>query len=456
MKVIKIGGSVLGTPKEINSIADIIAGDGSEKVIVVSALSGVTDSIGEFLDLLETGKASPCEMASKLKAIHFGLLAETVMDSTGINRTKGRMDALLERWERVAFGAHYTGEVTPRTRDFLMSLGERLSAIIMEGALRDRGLRAAALEADRAGCVTDGRYGCALVDLKATSKGLTPAIKELLGKGQIPVVTGFFGASRDGHTTVFGRGGADYSAAIVANVMDAEVLEIWKDVGGFYTSDPKVVEDARRIESLSYSEAAELAYFGAKVLHPMTIWPLKEKGIPLWIGNAQNRSEGTWVREASQGASGAVKSVAHIGQIGILKFRGAGVGIQPGVLAGLVNDLGAAGINIKSVITSQTCIALLLDRSELARCRRILEREPRNSVESVDVLDSVGLIGIVGDDISRTKGIAGRIFSAVAREGINVEMISSGASESAYYFIIGAAEVERAVRAIHGDLFSAA
>ncbi len=455
MKVMKVGGSVLAGPKGINHVADIIAEDTQEKVIVVSALGGVTDRISEFLKVLETGNASPRDMTDELRELHFSALAETVMDSTRINRMKGRMNALLECWERVAFGAHYTGELTPRCSDFLMSLGERLSVILLEGALKDRGTPAQAVEMEKIGCITDGQFGCATVDLDATREKMPDAIRGIIQSGCVPIITGFFGVDPNGHTTTFGRGGADYSAAVVANVMDAEVLELWKDVDGFYTSDPDVVQGARHIECLNYDEAAELAYFGAKILHPLTIWPLKDKKIPLWVGNVacKDRSRGTWVREYAEDNGGAVKSVAHTSQIGILKFHGAGVGIQPGILSRLVTEVSDSGINIKSVITSQTCIALLLDRNELRRCHAMLDRLSKNLVESIEVMDSVGLIGIVGGNLNQTKGVAGKIFSAVARVDINVEMISSGASEGAYYFILQERDVEEAVRAIHNELF---
>jgi aspartate kinase len=336
-----------------------------------------------------------------------------------------------------------------------MSLGERLAVIIIEGALKDRGVPARAVEMDRLGCVTDGEFGCATIDIESTIERIPTAIREIHENGETPVVTGYFGADPEGHTTVFGRGGSDYSAAVLANVLNADIIELWKNVNGFMTADPRAVSGVRQIPALTYREAAELAYFGVRILHPLAIWPLHEKGIPLWIGNVEDstRSGGTLITDKTEEGPDVIKCVAHTRNIGVLKIHGAGVGHQPGVLANLVSEISSAGINIKSVITSQTCIALLLDSANLERGKRSLKGISSNIVEHVETVDNVGLIGIVGEGLNKTEGVAGRIFGVVGQQNINIEMISSGASESAYYFLVQEDDLEPAVNAIHGEVF---
>jgi len=455
MKVMKFGGSILRSAEDIKRAAGIVRNEDDERVVVISALGGVTDEIETFLDGLDRGKGSPADAAESLRRRHANILSELVNSRTLADEIRGRVNSQIERWERVAFGVLYTEELTPRSRDFLMSFGERLSVILFEGALKDHNVPAQAMEMDRLGCITDGEYGCATVDMESTEKQLPQAIQPVVKGGEVPVITGFFGSDERGHTTVFGRGGADYSAAVTANALDAEVLELWKDVEGFYSADPTLVPSARHMSRLSYDEAAEMAYFGARILHPMAIWPLSEKNIPLWVGDIghADRSRGTLVTSETTRNGQVIKCVTSSKDIGILKIQGAGVGHTPGVLSRFVSELSHAGINIKSVITSQTSIAILLDRNDLQRAHELLKRLPTKVVERLMPLPGVAIIGVVGDGLNNTKGVAGKIFSAVAGKGINVEMISSGASETAYYFIVNESEVERAVVTIHDDLF---
>jgi aspartate kinase len=285
---------------------------------------------------------------------------------------------------------------------------------------------------------------------------LPVAIKPILDSGEVPVLTGFFGADEQGRTTVFGRGGSDYTAAVVASALDAESLELWKDVYGFNSADPKIVEDAHVVPFLSYEEAAEMAYFGAKVLHPLSIWPVSEKGIPVWVGNIDDtqKMRGTWITRKEDVQETVVKCVAHSRSVAILKIHGSGIGLEYGVLSKLVTALSDAHINIKSVITSQTSIALLLDKADLKKAHQILAALREKTVESIEPLSDIGLVACVGKGMITTQGIAGKVFGAVAKEGINVEMISSGASETAYYFIVKKENLDRAVRAIHGAVFT--
>jgi aspartate kinase len=358
------------------------------------------------------------------------------------------------RLERLLHGIVLTEEITPRTRDLALSFGERLSAPLLAGALSSSGFNSRAVEADKAGLLTDGEFGNASVDPHANRSGFRRHVGALADAGIIPVVTGFFGANAQGRTTTFGRGGSDYSAAVIAAIFEAESLDIWKDVDGFMTADPKVIPFARTIERLSYQEAAELAYFGAKVIHPRTVEPLRTNSIPIRVLNSFKRDEpGTVIAGQAREVPDAIKSVAYTTDIAVLKIHGVGVGFKPGVLNDLAGALAAKGINIKSVITSQTCISLLLEGRDLRGAHEALKALGSHIVENLEDVTDIALVGVVGEGIVRTKGLAARAFTSVAKENVNVLMISAGASSAAYYFVVRKEDLDKVVKAVHAEFF---
>ena len=356
--------------------------------------------------------------------------------------------------ERVLFGVCYTEELTPRTKDMLLSFGERLSAPIMAACLRDRGVQAMAFDTDKTGLLTDGEFGNASANLAAVSKEFSRNMVPKAVSGLVPVLTGYFGADHEGRVTTFGRGGSDYSASVVAYAVDAEVLEIWKDVEGFMTSDPKIVPGARTIDRLSYEEAAELAYFGAKVLHPRSVEPVMQKGIPINVKSLDNpKDPGTMIAGKGYEAPQTIKSVTFSKDVAVLKVHGAGIGHKPGVLHKITEAVKDKGINIKSVITAQTCISILLERKDLEPAFKEIQKANINVVEELERVTDIALVGIVGEGLVRTPGLAAKAFTAVANAGVNVQMISAGASRVAYYFIIEEKDLVPAVRAVHEIFF---
>jgi aspartate kinase len=271
----------------------------------------------------------------------------------------------------------------------------------------------------------------------------------------IVFVPGFFGVSERGDITTFGRGGSDYSSAVVAAAMNAEVLEVWKDVPGYMSADPKFIPEAQIIPFLSYDEAAELSYFGAKILHPRTIEPLRKTKLNIAVKNTMNPdAPGSLITSRSPQTGSLIKSVAHDTDIAILKVQGSGVGARPGVLARVSGTLTESGINIKSVVTSQTCISLLLAGKDLDKGYHAIKGLSPRPYRRLEKVQDVALVGIVGEGLLRRKGIAGRCFTAVARRGVNVEMIVLGPSEVALYFIVRNKDLKKTVEAIHGTFFS--
>jgi len=449
----KFGGSCLKNVNDFSTVADIICEEIGEKVVVLSGINGITDKLISFIR--KKYKEEDIEkLISEVKHIHLNIVKGAVSRKEFYKMAKEKIEEKLKVLERLLYGVHYVGELTDKTRDLILSYGERLSVIVMESILNSRGAAAKAFEGDKIGIITDGNFGNATADLSLVERNLKKHILPFIERGFTPVITGFFGCDDEGRTTIFGRNGSDYSASVIAYALDADVVEIWKDVDGFMSADPKFVKEAYLLDSLSYDEAAELAYFGARILHPRTVEPLKLKKIPLKIRNLYRRDRGTLIHSIKKiSKDSVVKSVAYKEEIGALKIYGAGVGSMLGVLGEITRYLSEENINIKSVITSQTCITLLLEKEDVEKSYRILKSKKIRTVERLEKIPGISLIGIVGNGILEYPGIAAKVFNAVAKRGINVEMFAAGASEVAFYFIVKQKYLRDAVESIHKVFF---
>ena len=454
LTVMKFGGGCLRDAASFADVCQIVLASTDPTVVVVSAVSGVTDAIIAGLDRAIADEREVPVLRDELAHQHRGIAAGAIDDGRVREETLRAIEAKLQRLERLLYGASYTGEITPHLRALVASFGERLSAELLAGAIRSRGGDAHALDADALGLVTDDSPENATADIPATAAHLEASIRPLLAQGAIPVVTGFFGRSPSGKTTTFGRNGSDYSAAVIAAALQAHRLEIWKDVDGFMSADPKSVGTACLIEHLSYDEAAELSYFGARVLHPRTVEPIAPCGIPVFIRSVADRAgAGTRIVATGFERDGVIKGVTCNRRIGVLRVHGPGVGCKPGIIARIGELLAGAGINIYSVITAQTCINLIVDQSDAARGRDVLLPLAGGVIDAVLMEEDKALVAVVGEGLHERKGVAARVFSAVAGAGVNVEMISSGASAVAYYFVVGEGEADRAIAAVHGEFF---
>jgi aspartate kinase len=454
MIVMKFGGGCLKDAEDFVRAAEAVGRGPGRRAVVVSAASGVTDMLLEAGRRAELGEGAVDGDLRALEGRHRSLCAALAGDPRSRTETLAGIEAGLKRVRRLLYGISYTAEMTPAARSHLVSYGERLSALILAAVLRARGVPARRFESDRIGMVTDETVEDATVDPAAFRTNLRSALRPVRPGGLVPVITGFFGITPRGRVATFGRNGTDYSAAVVARALDADRLEIWKDVEGFMSADPKVVPGARRIGRLSPYEAAELSYFGARILHPRTLEPLEGGSTTVVIKDLFHPDRpGTRVLPGGEPRGRVIKSVTSNPNVALLRIHGPGVGYKPGVIALIGRRLAERNINIYSVITSQTCINLLLDRKDAGPSREALGPERGGVIERLDLEDDVALIAAVGEGLRRTKGLAARIFSAVWREGINVEMISTGASEVASYFIVKRPEANRAVRALHREFF---
>lgn len=455
MKVLKFGGSSLKSGEGMRRVGRIIAADEEWRVVVVSAISGVTEELIQFVSQLR--KEDEVEAFIKsMEEKHVALLGEAVQNEGVRKEACAKMREKITRLERALYGFCYLEELTPRTKDIVQSLGERLSVVLVTATLQDMGVKAVAIDADELGIITDGVYGSASADLEATRKHVCPRVRAMFDRGETPVVTGFFGRTPEGHVTVFGRNGSDYSAAVVANVLNADALEIWKDVDGFMSVDPKIVREAVPIDLLSYDEAAELSYFGAQVLHPRTVEPARMKNITIFVRNVfKPELKGTAIKPSGVQKAHGIKSISFMKNMAIIKVYGAGAGTKTGVMSEISSKLTEAGVNIYSAATSQTCIAFLVSKGDLQAAGRALEESRKGVIEKIENTDDIALLCVVGEGLGYEKGIAARVFTAVAREGVSVNLISAGASLVAYHFTVDRKDLERTIKAIHKEFFGA-
>jgi len=455
MKVIKVGGGCLNGKKTIAHIVELLKERGKGHIVVVSALSGVTDFLIESMTTALASEENIAGIIRKLKSKHMAVARYLIPGTRDLDAFSGDLGKSINELERLYFGLNFTREITPRLENVILSFGERISAQLLSAILRSRGAQAAYRLPHDIGIITDGKYGDATANLKQTAKNLSHNLKPVLKRNTILFIPGFYGVGPEGDITTFGRGGSDYSAAVVAAVTQSENLEIWKDVDGFMSADPRLVPEARLIPVLSYEEASELAYFGAKILHPRSVEPIRAKRMNITIKNTLNPdAEGSLITARSPRTKNIIKSVSHDTDIGILKVHASGVGARPGILALVAGRLVEAGINIKSVVTSQTCISLLLRKDDLDPGRQALMALKPRPFRRLEILKDIALISIVGDGILHKKGIAARCFSAVADCGVNVEMISFGPSRAALYFLTKDKDLKSAVHAIHTTFFS--
>ncbi|MEJ2657554.1 MAG: aspartate kinase [Desulfobacterales bacterium] len=454
MKVIKIGGGCLKGKKNIEKIVELIADRGQGHIFVVSALNGITDFLLDRMSAaLESDENIP-QIIGYLNNKHM-LIARYLMHKGDTQKTfKRDLSKSLSQLERLYYGLSFTRESTPRIRDIISSFGERFSALLLTSALRSKGVQAACRMPEKIGLMTDGKFGDATVNLRKTTQNFQRNLKPLMKRNVVLFIPGFFGVSEEGDITTFGRGGSDYSAAVVAAAMKAEILEVWKDVDGYMSADPNVVPEARLIPRLSYDEAAELSYFGAKILHPRTVEPLRSCRVNIAVKNTLNPdATGSLITARNLKSKSIIKSVAHDSDIGVIKVHASGVGARPGILSLIAKQISDNGINIKSVVTSQTCISLLLALKDIEPGSYALKAIYPRPYRRLEKIEDVSLISIVGAGLMLSKGIAAKCFSAAAECGVNVEMISFGPSPVALYFLVRNRDLHCALNAIHGKFF---
>jgi len=458
--VMKFGGTSMGSSERIKVAAEICAEQQQQRptLAVVSAMSKVTDMLLDTLRHAEAGDETGIEMnLQRLAARHRQACDELFQGERHTRALKG-IQGLISDFRRIAHGIHMLGERPPRSVDEAIAIGERLSALMAAEHLNSIGIRAQAISGSDV-IITDAVFGNATPIMAETRKKAEAILKPLIEDGVLPVVTGFNGSTVNGRPTTLGRGGSDFSASILAAALNAAELWIWTDVDGIMSADPRLVSNARILNELTYNEAAELAYNGAKVLHPRTLAPLIERQIPVWSKNSFNLAHpGTRIVSHVEAPPGprAVTSMANVALISIEPANSAVSGTR--IMARSLDALAEANAEILAFSSSsyRQSFCFLVRSDELAAAMKNLEADlalelTHGYLKPIEVEQDVGLLAVVGEGMRGTPGLAGRIFSAISRQNVNIIAIAQGSSELTISVVVRRDGLERAIQAVHEE-----
>ncbi|MFH6604485.1 bifunctional aspartate kinase/homoserine dehydrogenase I [Maribacter algicola] len=458
MKVLKFGGTSVANAKNIEQVKNIVAQtENNGLVTVVSAFGGITDLLLQAAEKAAANDISYSKLVEELEARHIATIKELFpinAQSAVLSKVKSELNHL----ENLLEGAFSIGELTPKLSDKIVSYGELLSSYIISRYFLEEGLDVC-FKDSRELIQTNEQYGRATVDFKATDKKCSEFFEGNTAK--IIVMGGFIASSENGNTTTLGRGGSDYSAAIIAALNNAKVLEIWTDVSGMYTANPKIVKQAKAIAKLSYEEAMELSHFGASVLYPPTIQPVLYKGIPIHIKNTfEPSAQGTLITKAQGDDKKTVSGISSIENVGLLSLEGPGMVGIPGISARFFDELSRAGVNV---------ILITQASSEHSICVGVSEKDIKNVVEKINsafafeisqgkiypVVSETGLaiIALIGDQMKSHQGLSGKMFSTLGKNNVNIRAIAQGASERNISAVIKADDVKKALNTLHEQFF---
>ena len=452
--VMKFGGSCVRDGLTIRKSAEIVreyVKAGASVVVVVSALSTITDRIIEALEKAEKSDKNEIEkFIEELRSRHLEACRQAIDDRKLCEEVMRREGEEINELKKLLSVIAYLREVTPRIRDYALSFGERLSTRIFWGALIDQGLKAEYLRGWEAGIFTNDNFGDARPLTTLTYQEARKRLIPLMERGVIPVVTGFIAATPDGVVTTLGRGGSDFTATIIGAALKVDEVILWKDVDGVMTADPKLIPEARPIPRMSYEEVMELAYFGAKVIHPLALEAAAREGIPVRVKNFYNPSaSGTLItREAEKDT---VKALTMIRDAAIILASGTGIVETPTANIRLLDLLSKLGIQVimLSQASSQANISIAVPRRDLEKAIKAIRREfPADEVR-IDYEEGICVIAVIGSGMRGRPGVAAKIFNAVAKEGINIRMIAQGSSELNISFAVKEEDGIKALKAIH-------
>jgi len=453
MKVMKFGGTSVASAESILKVLDIVAACKEKKVIVVAAMGTTTDELAELSIKASTGDESYKEGLCVIEKLHLKVIEQLIAP-----RERGSVIAkikfLFNELTSALNGVYILRELTPRTSDYLLSFGERLSAMILCSALPDS-VYIDARELIR----TDNKYGKASVDFETTNRLIS---EKLSFVNNIPVVTGFIASTAQNETTTLGRRGSDYSGAIIAAALDASTLEIWTDIDGILTADPLKVEKAYCLESLSYSEAMELSYFGTKIIYPPAFVPVYRKNIPIQIRNTFNlQNKGTLITtNAKNDSSKSIKGISSIENINLVTIQGSGMVGVTGISNRLFGALAKSKVNVVliSQASSEYSITFAIIERDSERAQKAIEKEfiieiSSGNIHQVTIEKNLSIVAIVGENMKKSPGIAGKLFNTLGRNGINVRAIAQGASELNISCVIEIKDLKKALNTIHESFF---
>lgn len=456
----KFGGTSVGNVDAMTRVTDIVRDHleaGDRVVVVVSAMSGVTDQLMDAARKAVAGnKWGYLSTAEGLRERHEDALNQLVLDEDDRKDTLKAVNLLVDEFVNVCNAINILGELTPRIMDSIVSFGERLSSRVIAAALRSKGVTAHQFDAGQF-VITDDFYQSANVQWRETQANIEERLVPILNDGITPVITGFIGQTREGAITTLGRGGSDYSGAIFAAATDSDELIIWTDVDGVMTTDPRIDKRARVLPYVSYQEVGELAFYGAKVLHPKTVQPILNKNIPMRVCNTFNpQFEGTLIGPNSQPSATIVKAVTSVRNVGLVTVGGRGMIGVPGIAGRAFLATAQAGANILMISQASSeqsfCFVVMDDKSHevKAALEQTFEQEiAQRNIERIELMEDIVILTVVGAGMRGTPGISGRIFTLMGDHNINVVAIAQGASECSISFVIDEQNLEEAVIALH-------
>ena len=455
--VFKFGGTSVASPPAVEALARIVGAATGERLVVVSATAGTTDTLVKAAQQATAGDAAGAQQSIQRLAEQHKNLAADLVGITGADALT-EISELTERTIALLRSIAQLRECTPRSLDAVLSYGERVSAPIVAALLMKRGVAAEALSAEGL-LITDDAFGHANPLMALTRERVEAQLRPRMRYGTVPVVTGFVASTAEGVTTTLGRGGSDYSAALFAAALGARECRIYTDVSGVMNADPRIVPDAKPLPALSYAEAAELSYFGAKVIHPRTVLPAIEAGIPVRILNTFAPDDaGTTITAQTVRDDTVVKATTSLAGLGLVTVQGAGMSGVPGFAARVFDTTAALGISVLMIsqASSENSICLAVPNESVERLEAALRKMfspelARHDVERVTVEAPVAIVSAVGEGMRGTPGVAARLFGAIARAGVNVVAIAQGSSELNISLVVHEPDRDAAVRAVHAE-----
>ena len=453
MKVLKFGGTSVGSAENIQKVKDILIGQDDDVIVVVSALGGITDMILSAAKMAAIGTGYFQAELTEINTRHFEVI-EKLFSGAKQTEIKEKTQVLLDELGRIVHGVSLIGELTPKTLDKIGGFGERLSSLIIAEFIPS----AKWFDSSKL-ILTNSDFGKAIVNFEITNQQIQSAFENFSG---IALVPGFISSNELGEYTTLGRGGSDYTGAIFAAAMDVSSLEIWTDVNGFMTADPRVISKAYTIKELSYSEAMELSHFGAKVIYPPTILPVYKKGIPVRIKNTlEPQSEGTLITDSKlNGKDLPIKGISSISNITLITIQGLGMVGVTGISARLFGALARQNINVIliSQASSENSISFAIDSASTTKAegaiRQEFEREIQlDQINKVTIEENLAIVAIVGENMKHSTGVAGKLFHTIGKNGINIIAIAQGASELNISWVVKVSDLRKTLNVVHESFF---
>ncbi len=453
MKVLKFGGTSVGSSDSILKVKNIVESQTEQSVVVVSAVGGVTDLLIKAAELAENGNHECFDIYSEVKEKHYKIISE--LFPLDIAQTiKFKVDQLFEEVSTIVKGVYMLKEMTHKSKAIISSFGERISSFIISELIDD-----AQLFESQNYIITEQVFGKDSVDFEETEAKLKDQLSNI---GRVSVFPGFIASNKKGEITTLGRGGSDYTAAIIAATFDASVLEIWTDVNGFMTADPRIISRSYCIDRLSYSEAMELSHFGAKVIFPPTILPVYKKNIPILIKNTFNPdAKGTLIDNQKEPLQGKkIKGISSIKDVSLLTVQGLGMIGVTGIAMRLFKSMAEENINVVliSQASSENSISIIIDSSTADRAVELVQEEFKleiklNQINNVTLERDMAVIAIVGENMKHTTGISGKLFNSMGKNGINIYAIAQGASELNISFVVKEKDLKKGLNTAHEAFF---